>query len=99
MLAHIKRRRSWARGSPESCRRRALVVAGVWVGVELALRLANEPAVALVLLYGMLRVQRTHARDQKVTGASPSMSPCGGGYDKQGGDGYDGQIEEGLGEK
>ena len=59
--------------------------------------LANEPAVVLVLLYGTLRVQRKHAWDQKVTGASPVTSPCDDGYGKQGGDGYDDQTEAGLG--
>ena len=43
-----------------------------------ALRCANKTVVALVLLYGTQRVQRTHAWDQKVTGASPVTSPCGG---------------------
>ena len=43
-----------------------------------ALRCANKTVVALVLLYGMQRVQRTQAWDQKVTEASPATSPCGG---------------------
>ena len=43
-----------------------------------ALRCANKTVVALILLYGTQRVQRTHAWDQKVTGASPATSPCGG---------------------
>ena len=64
-----------------------------------ALRCANETVVALVLLYGTLRVQQTHAWDQKVTGASPATSLCGGGYGKQGDNGYGDQTEAGLGEK
>ena len=43
-----------------------------------ALRCANETVVALVLLHGTQRVQRTQAWDQKVIGASPATSPCGG---------------------
>ena len=62
--------------------------AGARVGVGLALRHANELAVALVLLHGALRVQRAHARGHLVTGASPATSPCGDGYGEQGGDGY-----------
>ena len=50
------------------------------MGAGLALRLANEPTVMLVLLYGTLRVQRAHARDQKVTEASPATSAGGGGF-------------------
>lgn len=86
-------------GTLETTPARSTATAGIRLGVGLALRLANELAVALVLLYGTLRVQRTHVRDQKVTGASPAMSPCGRGYGKKGGDDYDDQTEAGLGEK
>ena len=57
-----------------------VAAAGATGGAGLALRLANEPAVTLVLLYGTLRAQRAHARDQKVTEASPATSAGGGGF-------------------
>ena len=66
--------------------------AGARVGAGLALRLANELAATLALLHGSLRVQRTHARGRLVTGASPATRPCGDGYGKQGGYGYDDQT-------
>ena len=67
------------------------------MGAGLALRHANELDVALALLHGALRVQRTHARGHLVTGASPATSPSGDGYGKQGGDGYGDQTGAGLG--
>ena len=52
--------------------------AGVRVGAGLALRLANKRAIALELLYGTSRVQRTHARGHLVAGATAATSSCGG---------------------
>ena len=75
-------------GWPETSTASTAAATGVWVGAGLALRLTNEPAVALALLYGALRVERTHVRGHLVTGASPAMSPCGGSYDEQRGDIY-----------
>ena len=66
------------RGWTESAGVEPEAAAGARVGAGLALRLANKLAIALALLYGTSRVQRTHARGHLVTGASPATSPCGG---------------------
>ena len=84
-------------GRPESVPAASEAAAGARVGAGLALRHANELAVALVLLHGALRVQRTHARGHLVTGASPATSPRGDSYGKQGGGGYGKQTKAGLG--
>ena len=56
----------------------SFAAAGVRVGAGLALRLANKLAIALALLYGTSRVQRTHAQGHLVTGATAATSSCGG---------------------
>ena len=69
----------WRRlGWPELPAATSFAAAGARVFAGPALRCANKTVVALVLLYGTQRVQRTQAWDQKVTGASPATSPCGG---------------------
>ena len=69
--------------------------AGARVGAGLALRLANELVIALALLHGSVRVQRTHARGHLVTGASPVMSLCGGAVRSSRGDGYNKKSRRG----
>ena len=69
----------WRRlGWPELPAATSFAAAGARVFAGPALWCANKTVVALVLLYGTQRVQRTQAWDQKVTGASPATSPCGG---------------------
>ena len=99
MLDRIQPKKLEGAGWPETRRGRAMAAAGDRVGAGLALRHANELAVALVLLHGALRVQRTHARGHLVSGASPATSPCGDGYGKQGGDGYGDRTGAWLGGK
>ena len=99
VLDRIQPKKLEGAGWTETRRRRAMAAARDRVGAGLALRHANELAVALVLLHGALRVQRTHARGHLVSGASPTMSPCGDGYGKQGGDGYGDRTGAWLGGK
>ena len=69
----------WRRlGWPELPAATSFAAAGARVGAGLALRLANKRAIALELLYGTLRVQRTHARGHLVAGATTATSSCGG---------------------
>lgn len=99
MLVRIQRIRQQRLGCSILAGDELAAAAEARVGAVLALRLANELAVALALLHGALRVQRTHARGHLVTGASPATSPCGDGYGKQGGDDYGDQTGARLGGK
>ena len=74
----IQRGRWWELGWQGMTTASSRAAAGARGFAGPALRCANKMVVALVLLYGTQRVQRTHAWDQKVTGASPATSPCGG---------------------
>ena len=99
MLVRTQRSRQQRLGCTILAGDELAAAAGVREHAGLALRHANELAVALVLLHGALRVQRTHARGHLVSGASPATSPCGDGYGKQGGDGYGDLTGAGLGGK
>ena len=78
MLDRIQPKKLEGAGWTETRRRRAMAAARDRVGAGLALRHANELAVALVFLHGALRVQRTHARGHLVAGATAATSSCGG---------------------
>ena len=80
ILARIQGITREAAGWPETMAMAPMVVAGVRAVAGLVLWCANGQSKAPELLYSVRRTHQTHARDQKVTVATPTLSSGGSAF-------------------